>query len=76
MLSLNRSFFGTKPGNVGKAELVIGTLLPALRSSTILLFVSVIACGIPLADLLIAFVAQQAAGSADLFSQTSPLSLD
>ena len=76
MYSLNKSLVGTKPGNVGKAELVIGTLLPALRSSKILLFVSVVASGIPLADLLIAFVAQQAAGSADPFSQTSPPSLD
>ena len=76
MYSLYKSLVGTKPGNVGKAELVIGTLLPALRSSTILLFVSVVASGIPLADLLIAFVAQQAAGSADPFSQTSPPSLD
>ena len=65
MYSLNKSLVGTKPGNVGKAELVIGTLLPALRSSKILLFVSVVASGIPLADLLIAFVAQQAARSAD-----------
>ena len=75
MYSLNKSHVGSKPVNVGKAELVIGTLLPALRSSKILLFVSVVASGIPLADLLIAFVAQQAAGSADPFSQTSPLSL-
>ena len=75
MYSLNKSLVGTKPGNVGKAEIVIGMLLPVFRSSKILLFVSVFASEIPLADLLIAFVAQQAAGSADPFSQTSPLSL-